>query len=129
MQTHKYFIEPVSQTKHLKLALIERFLSFLNQIEKSKKLIPKQLLSFIKKDVRSTTGSNLQNILLLTNKNTIEELILEDIKSIKYNQIEREDEWKVKFFCEVTDIKFNQVEVENFSKEELDEILAYLCTT
>ena len=129
MQTHKYFIEPVSQTKHLKLVLIGRFLSFLNQIEKSKKLIPKQLLSFIKKDVRSTKGSNLRNILLLTNKNTIEELSLEDIKSIKYNQIEREDEWNVKFIREVTDIKFNQVEVENFSKEELDEILTYLCTT
>ena len=96
------------------LVLIERFLSFLNQIEKSKKLIPKQLLSFIKKDVRSTTGSNLRNILLLTNKNTIEELSLEDIKGIKYNQIEKEDEWKVEFIREFTDIKFNQVEVENF---------------
>ena len=67
------------QAKHLKLVLIERFLSFLNQIEKSKKLIPKQLLSFIKHDVRSTTGSNLRNILQLTNKNTIEEISLEDI--------------------------------------------------
>ena len=66
---------------------------------------------------------------ILTNKNTIEEISLEDIKSIKYNQIEREDEWNVKFFREVTDIKFNQVEVEIFSKEELDEILTYLCTT
>ena len=107
---------------------------WLNQIEKSKKLIPKQLLSFIKHDVRSTTGSNLQNILLLTKKNTIDEISLEDIslediKTIKYNQIEKEDEWKVGFIREVTDIKFNQLEVENFSKEELDDILTYLCTT
>ena len=108
--------------------MIERFLSFLNQIEKSKKQIPKQLLSVIKHDVRSTTGSNLRNILLLTNKNTIEEITLEDIKTIKYNQIEKEDEWKVGFIREVTDIKFNQLEVENFSKEELDDILSYLCT-
>ena len=128
MQTHKYLIEPVTQAKHLKHVLIERFLSFLNQIEKSKKQIPKQLLSFIKHDVRSTTGSNLRNILLLTNKNTIEEITLEDIKTIKYNQIEKEDEWKVGFIREVTDIKFNQLEVENFSKEELDDILSYLCT-
>jgi hypothetical protein len=72
MQTHKYLIEPVSQAKHLEIVLIERFLSFLNQTEKSKKLIPKQLLSFVKHDARLTTDSELQNILLLTNKNIIQ---------------------------------------------------------
>ena len=111
MQTHKYLIEPISQAKHLKNVLIERFLSFLSQIEKSKKLIPKQLLSFIKHDVRSTTGSNLRNILLLTKKNTIEEITLEDIKLIKYNQIDNNDMWKVGFINEVTEIKFNQSSV------------------
>ena len=58
MQTQKYLIETVSQAKHLKLVLIERFLSFLNQIEK---LIPKQVLSLIKHDVRLATGPNLRN--------------------------------------------------------------------
>ena len=49
--------------------------------------------------------------ILLPNKNTIEEICLEDIKAIKYNQIETEYEWKVGFFWEITDIKFNQLEV------------------
>ena len=129
LQTHKYLIEPISQTKHLKIVLIERFLSFLNQIEKSRKKIPRQLLSFIKHDVRSTTGSNLRNILLLTDKNNIDDVCRDDILKIKYNKIDSKDNWKVDFIGEITDVKFDQLKVENFSKEELEEILDFLCTS
>ena len=128
-QTHKYFVEPISQTKHLKITLIERFLNFLNQIEKSKKKIPRQLLSFIKHDVRSTTGSNLRNILLLTDKNYIDDLCKDDILKINYNKIDPKDNWKIDFIKEITDVKFNQLEVKNFSTEELEEILNFLCTS
>ena len=73
VETHRYIIEPLSQTRHLKTVIIERFLSFIEQIETSMKNVPKQLLSFIQKDVRSTTGSNLRNILHLTKLTDIEE--------------------------------------------------------
>ena len=129
IQTHKYLIEPISDSKHLKFVLIERFLGFLQQIEKSKKHIPKHLLSFIKNDVRSTTGANLRNIMLLTNKHTVDEICKDDIKELKYAPIDEKDTWKVKFIREITDVKFNQLEVEDFSREELDEILEYLCTS
>ena len=129
LQTHKYFVEPISKTKHLKIVLIERFLNFLNQIEKSMKKIPKQLLSFIKHDVRSTTGSNLRNILLLTDKNNIDDIGKDDIHKINYNRIDPKDNWKVGFIREITDVKFNQLEVENFTREELEEILNFLCTS
>ena len=59
LDTHRYLIEQISQAKHLKVVLIDMFLNFLIQIKKFKKQIPKQLLQFIKDNVRSTTGSNL----------------------------------------------------------------------
>ena len=129
IQTHRFIIEPISQTKHLKNVLMERFLSFLMQIEKSTKKVPKQLLAFIKNDVRSTTGSNLRNILLLTDKSNIDDLRKDHIKEIKYQDVDPSNEWKIGFIKEITDVKFNQLEVENFSKEELEEILDFLCTT
>ena len=129
LQTHRVFIEPVSKSRHLKFVLLERFLSFLDQIEKSKKLVPKQLLNFIKHDVRSTTGSNLRNLLLLTDKNTIDDLCKDDIRKLKYNEIDGKDVWKVNMIHEITDIKFNKLEVENFTQDELDEILSHLCTS
>ena len=91
LQTHRAFIEPVSKTKHLKFVLLERFLSFLDQNKKSKKLVPKHLLNFIKHDVRSTTRANLRNLLLLTDKNTIDDLCKDDIRKFKYNKIDCKD--------------------------------------
>ena len=108
---------------------MERFLSFLMQIEKSTKKVPKQLLAFIKNDVRSTTGSNLRNILLLTDKSNIEDLRKDHIREIKYHNVDPTNEWKIGFIKEITDVKFNQLEVENFSKEELEDILEILCIT
>ena len=63
-QTHKYFIEPLTQQKHLKSLLIRRFLGFITQIKKYPKDIVKVVLNTIKYGVASTTGSNLRNILL-----------------------------------------------------------------
>ena len=74
LETHRYFIEPISGVKHLKFILIERFLGFLEQILKFRKTGPKHILKYVKHDVKSVTGSNLRNILLLTDKNTIEEI-------------------------------------------------------
>ena len=129
LQTHKYFIEPLSKTKHLKKVLLRRFISFIKQIENSTKNSTKELLYFIKSDTRSTTGSNLRNLLLLTDKNNINELGMDDIEKIEYCSIKKEDAWKVHFVNEITDIKFGQLELENFTKEELNEILVHLCTS
>ena len=129
IETHHYFIEPISQTKHLKIILLERFLSFLEQIRKSKKNVPKQLLSFIKNDARSTTGSNLRKILLLTKKNNIDELSKAYATTLHYQEVDPLDKWKISMIKEITDVKFNQLEVENFSNEELDEIMTFLCTS
>ena len=129
LETHRFLIEPISQTKHLKFVLLERFLNFLKQIENSPKKIPKQLLSFIKHDVRSTTGSNLRNILLMTNKSTINDVTKEDIKTLKYKECEPENAWKIVMVKELVEVRNNQLRVKIFENDELDEILTFLCTS
>jgi hypothetical protein len=101
LQTHRIFIEPVSKCKHLK-----RFLSFLNLIENSKKLVPKQMLNYRFQPSKPPT---------LTDKNSIDELCKDDIRKLKYHQMDCKDTWKEKMINEITDVKFNKLEVENFS--------------
>ena len=84
-------MEPVSGHVHLKKLLIKRFISFLNQINKSKKFLPKSLLNCIKNYTRSTTGSNLRRILFLTKKEHIEDVTQKDIKKIKYAEMSDEE--------------------------------------
>ena len=47
---------------------------------------------------------------------------------MNYAPIDENDKWKVNFIREKNDIKFNKLIVEDFSIEELDNILEYLCT-
>ena len=129
LQTHRNLIEPVSGMKHLKFLLMKRFVSFLNQIEKSTKYAPKQLLEIIKRDTRSVTGSNLRNIMLLTEKDTIEEINGSEIDKLKYHELNDEETWKVDMILELTDVKFKQATIEGFTDDELEEILEFVCTS
>ena len=129
LQTHRFFIEPISEVKHLKFVLLERFLGFLDQISKSRKTIPKHVLKYVMHDVRSVTGSNLRNILLLTEKDTIEEISIHDIKKLKYHKVTDENAWKIDLVKEITEIKNHQLSLNEFSMEEITDILKNLCTS
>ena len=113
----------------MKETLIKRFLSFISQVKKSPKLIVKHILKTISLDVRSTTGGNLRNILLLTGKSSIDKLDICDYKSTDYHPIPQEELWRPNLILEITDVKFNQLNVEGFSQDELEEILSYACTS
>ena len=128
IQTHRYFIEPISGKVHIKTILMKRFLGFLDLIRKCPKSTLRSFLSVIEKDTRSVTGMNLRNILLLTDKCRIEDLTVQDIQSIPYHPITQEDIWRVPLVQEITDIRNGLCEASNFSGVELDEILKYCCT-
>ena len=129
LQTHRNLVEPVSQQLHLKKLLIKRFLSFILQIQKYEKLLPKQLIRLIENDTRSITGGNLRRILLLVKRSKVEEISKEDIENIEYATLNDDDNWRVNLIREITDVKFGQVVVEGFSNEECEEILQFACTS
>ena len=56
------------------MQLIKKYLRFISRIKESPKPIMQQLLNLAKKDVRTTTGANLRNILLMTDCLSIDEL-------------------------------------------------------
>ena len=97
LSTHRYFIEPISESLHLKAILIQRFLSFIGKIKKGKKNKLKHILKIVQKDTRSTTGNNLRQILLLTEHCYIEDLSPSDAQSITYKSIDDEDQWNNSF--------------------------------
>ena len=42
--THRYFVEPISETPHIKTTLIRNFLGFIDQIQKTPKTVASKLL-------------------------------------------------------------------------------------
>ena len=128
VNTHRFFIQPVSGKVHVKNTLLKRFLGFLLQIEKSCKLPSSHLLEIIKHDVRSTTGSNLRNIMLLLGKDKVEDIEIRDINDVVYATVRPEDLWKVEMLKEIIQVLNDELHLENLDKEEICYAMNYICT-
>ena len=126
-ETHKYFVEPLTGTHHLKKTLCKRFLNFVDSVKSSKKIALKNLFKVVKHDCRSVTGRNLLNIMILVGKTSIDTLVPADALDIKYHEINEEDAWRVGFVKELTDVKFGEAYVDGFSRKDC--MLKFVCVT
>ena len=127
--THRYLIEQVSGQQHMSTTLIRNFLKFILSIRNSTKPVLRQLYSITKSDVRTTTGSNLRNILMLTNLKSVDDLLPETVHEIRYKEIKKEDMWRIPIIMEAMDIKSGDINPpDGWTTEEIDEILEYVCT-
>ena len=80
-------------------------------------------------DVGSVTGKNLNRIMNLCNLDSIDSIHPSVCENLKFRNIPDGEAWRIGFVAELIDIKHADSVVENFSQEELDEILEYICTT
>jgi hypothetical protein len=88
----------------------------------SPKNLPLRLLKQIRHDISSTTGSSLRNIMLLLGKVTIDQIRLNDINNFEYSSVLYDNQWKVDMVREIIDIQADQLNIDNFSRQELDEM-------
>ena len=107
---------------------MNRFIPFLNQISKSKKYLPKQLLNCIKEDTQSITGKNIRNIKISTNIGRYECLNKSDINKFEYAPVPNDSKWKVSMVRELTDIKYNVKEMQGFDQSEIETFINYVAT-
>ena len=127
LQTHTIYIEPISERSHVKNILVKRFLTFVQALKSSPKLILTNLLKMISKDVQSVTGSNLRQILLLVNKSDVDDLVPEDSSKIQYRPEDEENTWKIRMVKELIEVRNGTLQVDNFNKDEINEVLDSLC--
>ena len=128
-ETHRCLIEPLTGAKHVKKILIRRFLGFMENIDKCEKKAIKMLMETAKGDVRSVTGRNFREIMLLLEKTSVNDVTKNDSDKIKYFPMSETDSWKVEVIKEIIEAKNNILDIDNFEVEELQAILTYLCTS
>ena len=127
--THRYLIEPVSGIQHMTITLIKNFLSFIEKVKQSPKQIMRHLYNICKDDVRTTTGSNLRNILLQTSLPSVDDLQPGIVQQLKYFKIKDRDMWRIPIIKEAMDIRAGNLDIpEGWTKDELEEILHLACT-
>ena len=82
-----------------------------------------------KQDCRSTTGRNIRHISNLFNGKSIDTITGKDLKDMKYHEVAEDDQWRIKLVKELTDVKYDQLELSFFDRTQIDEVLDYICTT
>ena len=66
--------------------------------------------------------------MLLFIKNNIDDVVEKDIIEYNYAPVEEKDEWKIQMVKELIDVKNDEIQIENITKEEADLIKEFLCT-
>ena len=127
--TLRYFIEHLTEKPHMKKTLIQRYLKFIESIENSPKKSLQLLLNIAKNDVRSVTGSNLRQIMILCEKNTVSELWPLDINQIKYHEPSENDLWRLDMLDELMEAKHGDLDIPGFTAGELEVLRDIICTT
>ena len=125
--THRHFIEPLSKTRHLKVSLLKRFITFADKLEASTKSPVKHLFEKIKNDCRSITGRNLRGILLLCGMDRLCKPAPTDVLKLTYKQIDADNHWKLNLLEELIherDLKEYQL---GWKHSEISECIKELC--
>ena len=120
---HRYFIEPLTNTKHIKYSLFRRYIKFVEGIESSEKSVLKKVLMAVKYDCRSNTGKNLRKMMKLTGRSSVDDLKVNDINKLIYSEIPEGEVWKIILAEEIMDVKSDNLSVDNFTIDEINEIL------
>ena len=79
-------------------------------------------------DVRSVTGCNMRNNMLLVGKKKVEDFRLSDLDSLTYFKLKEIDKWNIPMIKKAIETKVDVIEVPGFDREELANVLHHLYT-
>ena len=129
LQTHRYFVERISRKPHARSMIMKRFLRFCELILKSKKKALKTVFVIIRRNVNSVTGRNLRKLMFMTGKTDISELSSDDIINTEYKPVPIDEEWRIGMLEELMMVKHGERAIENFSKEEIEEMIEFVSSS
>ena len=127
-ETHRYFLEPVSGTRHVMFNLHKRFLTFVQNIMEHKKQPMGILCNAVLADVRSTTGNNFRHLMLRYEAGSFKELVQQMKMSQEYKQVENNDEWKIGVISDLIEAGLDSSTLPEFTKREIKDLRDYIST-
>ena len=67
--------------------------------------------------------------MLLSEKSRVKDITQDGIKGLVYASIPSSDDWKIKIVKEVQEILHGDLKVHEFSRDDIEEIKEFICTT
>ena len=130
--------------------IFSRYSRFIQSLRKSSKVAVQFLAEIVYQDTRTNTGRNVRHILNKTNKSDIFTIDCQKLKNTyKFASLQPEDEWKVQFVKELTNLKIGNLQLssgvhdggneaeahgdddepDDFTRDEIETILSYNCSS
>ena len=128
--THRYLIEHMSQCLHIETIISSRFVKFHDLLKrKCKKTVVNLMANLNSNDLRTVLGRNMNDIARKCNV-SIEQVTPELVKTnLKYKEVPDDQKWRLPILDDLILERNDMLQIEGFTKEELDIMLDDLCTT
>ena len=133
--THRYRIEPLSDTVHVKVILFKRYLTFFHSILDS----PKKCLASLGQKMLSDHGSvTKQNLTPLSKESDIEDVLVGSpdsvVSSMLYYPTPVGEEWRVGFLKELLQLRKNTLELDwgdsiPLSYNKIRDLISFVATS
>ena len=127
-ETHRYFLEPISQTKHITFHLYKRFVKFINQMMGSKKKVLRILCKNTLTNCKSISGRNIRRLMLRYGAGNFKELCINIKTNQDYRPTTEDNLWKITAVKDLIDAKYDNSILPNFTNEEIDCLRDYIST-
>ena len=119
--THRYLIEPISNTHHIIKSLHKRFINFIGNIRLCTKPVLRSALQVTSRDVRSIPGKNLRMMMLQTLNYDLNDY---DPYSRPYREVPATERWRLEL---LKDVLQTSIDTGLLSEQEHDTLLSYVC--
>jgi len=126
-ETHRYFIEPISENMHLKSLLCSRYVSFYTSLQKSMKLSIRFLANISVNNVQTVLGNNMFNIAHECNVDICDLSSNIVKKNMHFSRITEDSLWKVDFIKELMDLKAENLFIPGFDNTDIQDIFRFIC--
>ena len=123
-KTHRFLIEPLSGTQHMKRSIFKAFVSFANKLQNSSKEVIRDVFHLVKEDIRS----KIRNISLDCAVDQVRPFAEVNIENKDFFPTPPDSAWKAPLIRELIDIRDGDCDNAGWTTEEVNFTLDYLCT-
>ena len=128
--THRYLIEPISNSLHPMAMLASRYVSFHKSLVSSSKLSVRVMARLFETDQRTVLGRTLDKLSNMMNLPDINLLSPCEIKrKLRYFEIPDEEKWRIESVAELLKLRNQSLSLPGFSKDEINIMLFNTCTS
>ena len=130
-KTHRFLIEPLSESIHPKVILLSRMVGFYKAQIESPKFCVRFLVRLSEGDKRTVLGKTLDHLRTacgLAHDETMKLTPSLIKRSLKYMELPEDEKWRVPLLKELIESKDDrQMTIPGFTTSEVDEMLDYVC--